>query len=108
MSDLYRKRPVTIEARQLGGDMAHDHDIYLWIEGNVGSFDPLSEEIPDSGVSIDPFDGSLMIATLEGVKRAHRGDWIIYGVAGEFAGEFYPCRDDIFRTIYEPVEGDAA
>ena len=99
MNNIYRKRPVTIEARQLGGDMANDHDIYLWIEGCVGSFDPLGEEIPDSGVSIDPFDGSLMIATLEGVMRAHRGDWIICGVAGEF----YPCRDDIFRDTYERV-----
>ena len=103
MNNIYRKRPVTVEARQLDGNTANDHDIYLWIEGNVGSFDPLSEEIPTSGVSIDPSDGSLMIATLEGVMRAHRGDWIIRGVAGEF----YPCRDDIFRDTYEPV-GDGA
>jgi hypothetical protein len=27
------------------------------------------------------------------------GDWIIRGVAGEF----YPCRDDIFAVTYEPV-----
>ncbi len=104
MNNLFRKRPVTIEARQLGGDMANDHDIYLWIESSTqGSFDPLSDEIPTSGVSIDPFDGSLMIATLEGVMRAHRGDWIIRGVAGEF----YPCKDDIFRATYEPA-GEAA
>lgn len=104
MNNLFRKRPVTIEARQLDGDMAHEHDIYLWIEDCVGSFDPLSEEIPDSGVSIDPSDGSLLIATLEGVMRARRGDWIIRGVAGEF----YPCRGDIFRDTYEAVEDGAA
>lgn len=104
MNNLYRKRPVTIEARQLDGDTASDHDIYLWIEANTqGSFDPLSEEIPASGVSIDPADGSYMIATLEGVMHARRGDWIIRGVAGEF----YPCRDDIFHATYEPVEEGA-
>ena len=104
MNNLYRKRPLTIKARQLGGDMANDHDIYLWIEGCVGSFDPLGDEIPDSGVSIDPSDGSLMIATPGGVMHAYRGDWIIRGIAGEI----YPCRDDIFHATYEPVEGDAA
>ena len=105
MSNLFRKRPVTIEARQLDGNTANEHDIYLWIEANTeGSFNPLSEEIPDSGVWVDPFDESFMIATLEGVMRARRGDWIIRGVGGEF----YACRDDIFRATYEPVEGDAA
>ena len=104
MNNLFRKRPVTIEARQLGGDMANDHDIYLWIEANTqGSFDPLSKEIPTSGVSIDPSDGSLKIATPEGVMHARRDDWIIHGVAGEF----YPCKDDIFRATYEPA-GEAA
>ena len=105
MNNLYRKRPVTIEARQLDDDTANYHDTYLWVEANTqGSFDPLSEEIPTSGVSIDPSDGSFRIATLEGVMHARPGDWIIRGVAGEF----YPCRDDIFRATYEPVEGDAA
>ena len=105
MSNLYRKRSATIEARQLGGDMANDHDIYLWIEANTqGSFDPLSEEIPTSGVSIDPSDGSLMIALQGIVMHARRDDWIIRGMAGEF----YPCKDNIFRSIYEPFEGDAA
>ena len=29
------------------------------------------------------------------------GDWVIRGVNGEF----YPCKDDIFRKTYEPEEG---
>ena len=100
MSNLYRKRPVTIEARQLDGDTANERDIYSWIEANTQwSFDPLGDEIPEHGVEIDPSDGSLMIATLEGVMHARRGDWIIRGVAGEF----YPCKDDIFRATYEPA-----
>ncbi len=112
MSNLFRKRPVTIEARQLDGDTANDHSIYLWIEDCMGSFDPLSEEIPTSGVSIDPSDGSLMIATLEGVMHARRDDWIIHARRDDWVihalnGAFYPCRDNVFRTIYESV-GDGA
>ncbi|MDK9332627.1 hypothetical protein FAM23868_001967 [Propionibacterium freudenreichii] len=105
MNNLYLTRPVTIEARQLDDDMPNDHDIYLWIEANTqGSFDPLSDEVPISGVSIDPSDGSLMIATPEGVMHARLGDWIIRGVAGEF----YACHDVIFRATYEPVEDGAS
>lgn len=42
------------------------------------------------------------IVTLEGNMAAAPGDWIIRGVAGEF----YPCKPDIFATTYDPVEGD--
>ncbi|MBI3966598.1 MAG: hypothetical protein HY329_13270 [Chloroflexi bacterium] len=42
----------------------------------------------------------LEIETLEGVMRAEAGDWIVTGVAGER----YPCKDDIFRLTYEPVD----
>jgi hypothetical protein len=28
------------------------------------------------------------------------GDWIIQGVMGEF----YPCKDEIFKMTYEPVD----
>ena len=42
----------------------------------------------------------LVISTLEGDMTAEPGDWIITGVAGEV----YPCKDDIFRKTYEPVD----
>lgn len=102
----YRKLPVIIEARQLIGTTAEIHAVYLWIEQNtLGSFEPLDviegrKPCPPSGVSIDPRDGRLMIATLEGVHHADIGDWIIRGVAGEF----YPIKDAIFRQTYEAVE----
>jgi hypothetical protein len=41
---------------------------------------------------------SLRIRTLEGVMTASPGDWVIRGVAGEF----YPCKPDIFSATYEP------
>ena len=100
-TNLYRNRPAVIEARQVDDNLDNYLSIYLWAESNTqGSFDPFGDEIPGSGVLIDPSDGSFMIATLEGAMRARRGDWIIRGVAGEF----YVCSDDIFRATYVPVE----
>ena len=43
---------------------------------------------------------NLRIKTLEGTMRVDLGDWIIRGIAGEF----YPCKPDIFAATYEPVE----
>ena len=43
------------------------------------------------------------IRTLEGVMVADPGDWIITGVANEK----YPCKDDIFRATYMPVDEEA-
>ena len=101
----FTKRPITIEAAQLTGDTAHWHAIYLWVEANtLGSFEPLDviegrKPCPPSGVSIDPRDGRFIISTLEGLHWADEGDWIIRGVQGEF----YPCKDAIFRETYEPA-----
>ena len=102
---MFRKRPVVIEARQLAGATSDVHGVYQWIESHTaGSFEPFAVlggdvPAPKSGVSIDPGTGELLIATLEGVMRASIGDWIIRGVAGEF----YPCKSDIFEATYERV-----
>lgn len=102
----YRKKPVIIEARQMVGGNAEIHAVYQWIEANtLGTFESLAviegrKPCPASGVSIDPRDGRLVIATLEGLHWAGMGDWIIRGVAGEF----YPCKPEIFEATYEKVE----
>lgn len=44
----------------------------------------------------------IEIETLEGIMIGNPGDWLITGVAGEK----YPCKDDIFRATYEPVDGE--
>ncbi len=41
-------------------------------------------------------DEGIHIETLEGTMQAGVTDWVIKGTAGEF----YPCKDDIFQTIY--------
>ena len=105
MSHIYRKNPVEIEARQLTGSASETHSVYLWVEENtLGSFEPMAViegrvPCPASGVSIDPRDGRMMIATLEGFIHASYGDWIVRGVQGEF----YPVKDSIFRETYDPV-----
>jgi hypothetical protein len=98
---IFRKKPVEIEARQIAGATAEMMDVYLWVEANTqGSFEPYADELPGSGVSIDPATGFMLIATLEGVMQAKPGDYIIQGVQGEF----YPCKPDIFEATYEKVD----
>lgn len=41
--------------------------------------------------------GGMIIPTLEGDHLVNPDDFIIKGVAGEF----YPCKPDIFETTYE-------
>ena len=102
----YRKKPVVVEARHLPVDAttAEAHSIYRWVESNtLGTFEPLSriegaEPWPESGVAIDPRDGRMVIATLEGGHWANPGDYVIRGVAGEF----YPCKPAVFEATYEP------
>jgi hypothetical protein len=103
----YRKRPVVIEARQVPVDATPPQamDVYQWVEANtLGSFEPMGvieghEPYPESGVSIDPRDGRMIISTLEGLHWVDLGDYVIRGVAGEF----YPCKPDIFDQSYEEV-----
>lgn len=104
----YRKKPVVIEAMEFKGGNAELHAVYQWVESNTaGSFEPMAviegrEPCPASGVSIDPRDGRMMIATLEGFHHVNLGDYVIRGVQGEF----YPCKSDIFEATYERVADD--
>ena len=84
----FRKKPVVIEARRFNND-AEANKLARWCGGQVR----ITSTLFDTHLAID-------IPTLEGTMRAYVGDWIIRGVAGEF----YPCRDDIFTATYEPVD----
>lgn len=83
----YRKKPVVIEAIQFT-DETKDQ-VFNWIScSHYACWD---------------VDGNpkIVIGTLEGKMDALLGDWVIKGIKGEF----YPCKDEIFRATYEPVEG---
>ena len=84
MADLYRKKPIEIEAVQWRGE-DNCQEVFTF----VGMEHP-EDETDHSAIFID---------TLEGLMRADVGDWIIKGVKGEF----YPCKPDIFEATYEPV-----
>lgn len=91
----FRKKPVVIEAKQwLPDDMEAAGRVVGWLVAS-GADHGISRGLGDRSV--------LCIRTLEGVMEAMPGDWIIQGVAGEF----YPCRDDIFAATYEPAEVSA-
>lgn len=90
----YRKKPVVIDAIHNHGTWA---PIVEWLEGLTGGFAfPVGMAPPITRNE----DGSLNIATLEGVMRASVGDFVIRGVKNEF----YPCKSDIFAATYEKVE----
>jgi len=83
----FRKKPVVIEAREMGIDAEPEEMNALkdWCGGTAAMYDGKP---------------AIIIPTLEGDQRAEPGDWIIKGVAGEF----YPCKPDIFLAIYERAE----
>lgn len=83
---LYRKRPVVIEAMLYDGTNAAA--ISAWASD--------ADIIEGKGSRL----GQLFVSTLEGTMTAGVGDWIIRGVAGEF----YPCKPDIFEATYEAAE----
>jgi hypothetical protein len=87
----YRKKPVEIEACQLGQD--NGGMIVAWIAANRGTANLRGG--PGGGSK----GGYVLIQTLEGNMIGVPGDWIIKGVKGEF----YPCKPDIFDATYEPV-----
>jgi len=79
VGNMYRKKPVVIEAMQLTDSN----------EIKVTEFMGLGEgKLTADGIEIE---------TLEGTMKASIGDYIIKGVQGEF----YPCKPDIFEQTYE-------
>lgn len=85
----YKKKPVTIEARQLTAKTRDD--VCRWV--NEGKRSPQAWFYDSNGAD------EIYIETLEGTMVATDGDFIIQGVKGEF----YPCKPDIFAATYEPV-----
>ena len=80
----YRKKPVVIDAMQYGPYTAPTLELTVFLQGAGASWSPEGITIP----------------TLEGNHLARVGDFIIKGIAGEF----YPCKPEIFEATYEMVE----
>lgn len=94
---LFRKKPVIIEAVRFEYSVDGIEKLKTFIGNSLGRTNkdrhPLAK-------------GEAEILTLEDGKIlkvkhiATEGDWIIKGIAGEF----YPCKPDIFEATYELVE----
>ena len=82
----FKKKPVIVEAIQWNGDNLDEVDKFI---GNPHDwfYNKNSRKV-------------LTIRTFEGYTDADLHDWIIKGTAGEF----YPCKPDIFKEIYESVK----
>lgn len=100
----FRKKPVVIEAVQLRwdtwGEMCEHVDV-----GDPASDRPTGCYVNSDGEGVTDYPGGearigLWIPTLEGLRLATEGDYVIRGVQGEL----YPCKPDIFDATYEPVE----
>jgi hypothetical protein len=86
----FRKKPVVIDAIRWTGDN------YVALNKFVEEGQPVALPLRKLRQGDDR---SILISTLEGEHRANVGDWIIKGIAGEF----YPCKPDIFAATYEEV-----
>jgi len=83
-----RKKPIEIEAMQFTEN--NMDRVYHWISCNhYADFDSENQPV-------------IRIQTLEGVMTANLGDYIICGVAGEY----YPCKSDIFFKTYDIEDKD--
>lgn len=85
----FRKKPVVIEAIQF--TRKSFNDIVKWIDAERTT---MVEWDYDSKIDDDTY---IVIKTLEGNMKVNLTDWVIRGVKGEF----YPCKDDIFKMTYE-------
>jgi hypothetical protein len=91
MIKRYKKKPVVIEAVQFTGSNA-DEILRFCGKENV-------EIIFERNRIHDTEKAVPMIHTLEGDHLVSVNDYVIKGVAGEF----YPCKPDIFAATYDQV-----
>ena len=86
MIQMFRKKPVVVEAMLFDGSNESMDDIREWANKEHKSTAFIG-------------DGVFAIKTLEGIMSVSDGDWIIRGIQGEF----YPCKPDIFEATYEAI-----
>lgn len=82
----YQKIPVDVTALEWTGKNHADMEKFLNRENFYYDFSRIK--------------GGLIIKTLEGEHAASIGDFIICDVAGEY----YPCKPDIFKKTYTRME----
>lgn len=94
----FRKKPVTVEARQWDGSNESATAIIDWVLSQDGTARYHDDVVHDGERCINCVI-YIAIDTLEGTMNVFPDAWVIRGVQGEF----YPCKPDIFEATYEPV-----
>lgn len=103
VAEVYQSKVVNVEAIQFTGGAANGMDIEAWVNSYGGT--ATWRNHIDAWQSEDGTEGhgeipeALSVQTFEGYTEAAPGWWILRGTQGEF----YPCRDDVFREKYEPL-----
>ena len=82
------KKPIMVEAVQFTGSNYDE------------CFDFMDTFVAKNEVSRNFRESIIRIHTLEGTMIASKNNYIIKGIRGEF----YCCKPDIFKAIYEEVE----
>lgn len=128
LTQLYRKKPVLVEAVRWDGTAESASPIIDWILAGGGTaryHDPLPPQLhsvlcrcdgrgivpgrytavpcPETEPKGPGIPAHLAIDTLEGTMAAMPGDWIVRGTQGEF----YPCKPAAFSDSFETVWPDA-
>jgi hypothetical protein len=94
----YRKKPVKIEAILWTGE--NQREMFDFLTDGKKVDDYMTASGDTFYIDHNKVKGGLVIKTLEGEHIASIGDYIIKGVAGEF----YPCKPEIFEQTYETLE----
>lgn len=100
----YRQKTPIVAAMHLpeNATPAQAMAVYQWVEENtLGSFEPLAcidgeKPWPESGVSIDPRDGRIIIVGSHFPQWVDLGDYIVRN--GE--GSFTPCPPGYFERLH--------
>ena len=90
----FRKKPIVVEAEQWHGDKVGP--AICSVRYYRSPDDPGERACERCGLIMHVHG---WIDTLEGGHTVCPNDWIITGVAGEY----YPCKPDIFEATYESV-----
>lgn len=78
---LVRKRPVTVEARQVTTELGRGKILAKWCGGLL------------------MLNGSILVETPDGPMVAMPGDWIIH----DANGVYHPVKADLFEDQYDRV-----
>lgn len=101
----FRKKQIEVEAHRWWKNGDHPEDGPPDKEGKVVRYYRNPEVSQDASCQqcdcVFKYHG--WIDTLEGGHIVCPGDWVITGVEKEK----YPCKDQIFRKTYDPVDDEA-